>query len=156
MQLCTSYFRAEAAIHPDIEVLISFCDGELAAEQLASVVEHVAACDSCTVECRRLRAARDAAPVILPDHVLTSLRARVQELMSERARLQRSGEIQQKVATALALFLGPVAASRLLVPVSGNGGDLLPVVEPVLANFLGEHAAAELVSHLIDTAIGDA
>jgi hypothetical protein len=33
---------------------------------------------------------------------------------------------------------------------------LLPIVEPVLVNFLGERAAAELVGHLIDTAMGDA
>jgi anti-sigma factor RsiW len=156
LQLFISCFRAEAAIHPDIEVLISFCDGELNTEQFASVVDHIAACDSCSVECRRLRAARDAGPVALPAHVLTALRARVQELMSERAALERSGDIQQKVAAALAPFLGPVAAHRLLVPFSGNGKGLLPAVEPVLSNFLGEHAAAELVSHLIDTAMGDA
>jgi len=41
----------------------------------------------------------------------------------------------------------------LLRAVSGSGDDLLCTIEPVLANFLGEAAAAELVSHVAETLI---
>ena len=156
MRRYTSCFKTEAVIHPDIEILISYCDGTLATGQFASVAEHLAGCDSCAVECSRLRAARSSTHAALPPEALEALRARLQELIAERARPHRLGEIQQKVASALAPFLGPMAAGRLLFPVSGNGRELLPIVEPVLVNFLGERAAAELVGHLIDTAMGDA
>jgi len=92
----------------------------------------------------------------LPPQALEALRGRLQELIAERARPQRSGEIQQRLVSALAPFLGPLAAGRLLFPASASGRDLLPIVEPVLASFLGERAAAELVGHLIDTTMGDA
>ncbi len=94
-------------------------------------------------------------PVPLPPQALETLRARLQELIAERARPHRADEIQQKLVYALAPFLGPLAAGRLF-PLSGDSRDLLPIVEPVLINFLGERAAAELVGHLIDTAMGDA
>jgi anti-sigma factor RsiW len=152
----TFCFKTEAVIHPDIEILLSFCDGELAADQFASVAEHLASCDSCTVECNRLRAANDAAHVAPSPEAIAALRARLQELIVEGAKPHHSGEIRQKVVSALSPFLGLSAANRLLAPLSGSGRDLLPIVEPVLVNFLGERAAAELVSHLIDTAMGDA
>jgi hypothetical protein len=56
----------------------------------------------------------------------------------------------------IAPFLGERAASRLLRSVSENGQDLLSAIEPVLANFLGDKAAGELVGHLLDTAMGSA
>jgi anti-sigma factor RsiW len=152
----TSCFITEAVIHPDIEILISYCDGELTPGQFASVAEHLASCDSCAVECDRLRAARDTPHAPLPPQALEALRGRLQELIAERARPQRSGEIQQRLVSALAPFLGPLAAGRLLFPASASGRDLLPIVEPVLASFLGKRAAAELVGHLIDTTMGDA
>ena len=86
---------------------------------------------------------------------LVTLQARLKELIAERTKADgRGGMLQLKVAAEIAPFLGHRAADRLLRSVSENGQDLLCVIEPVLANFLGERAAAELVSHLVDTAIG--
>jgi hypothetical protein len=57
------------------------------------------------------------------------------------------------VAAEIRPFLGEGAARMLLRAVSGSGDDLLCTIEPVLANFLGEAAAAELVSHVAETLI---
>jgi hypothetical protein len=90
-----------------------------------------------------------------PAKGLATLQARLQELIAERAKPDRRGAVlQRKVAAEIAPFLGHRAANRLLGSVSENGEDLLCIIEPVLANFLGDRAAAELVSHLVDSAIG--
>jgi hypothetical protein len=57
------------------------------------------------------------------------------------------------VAAEIGPFLGKQAAQRLLDPVSDTGEDLLCSIEPVLAGFLGEEAAAELVNRVVDVAI---
>jgi hypothetical protein len=88
---------------------------------------------------------------------LATLQSRLKELIAERTKPDwRGATLQLKVAAEIAPFLGHRAAGRLLRSVSQNGQDLLCVIEPVLANFLGDRAAAELVSHLVDTAIGSA
>ena len=85
---------------------------------------------------------------------LTTLRARMRELSAEMAKPDRRGEVQHKVAAEIAPFLGHRAARKLVLPVAGRDQDLFGIIEPVLANFLGDRAAAELVGHLIDTAMG--
>ena len=77
----------------------------------------------------------------------------MKELIADRTNAERCGAFHIKVAAELAPFLGQQAAGRLLRSVSGKNDDLLRVIEPVLANFLGERAAAELVSHLLETAV---
>ena len=88
---------------------------------------------------------------------LSELRVRLRDLAAERNLADRRGRtVQETVLSQLAPFLGDRAANRLLQSVSQNGQDLLSIIEPVLANFLGNKAAAELVSHLVDTAMGSA
>ena len=60
--------------------------------------------------------------------------------------------VKGRVAEALAGFLGPEAAGRLVEPVTERS-KLFPAVEPVLAIFLGCRAAARLVQHVVDRAI---
>lgn len=66
----------------------------------------------------------------------------------------RHGEaLKGRVAAQIGPFLGKHAARRLLEPVSGNGEDLLCSIEPILAGFLGDEAASDLVTHVVDTVI---
>jgi hypothetical protein len=88
---------------------------------------------------------------------LAALQARMRELIFQKADAdRRGGELRERVLAEIAPFLGFRAANRLLRSVSGNGQDLLRTVGPILANFLGDRAAAEVVSHLADTAMGGA
>ena len=150
----------ETVIHPDIEILLLYRDGELAAKPLAAVTAHLGACDSCQREYDRLCAARDwvrkqtaGGGVATPPNGLATLQARMKELIADRANAERCGALHIKVAAEIAPFLGHQAAGQLLRSVSGKNDDLLCVIEPVLANFLGERAAAELVSHLLETLV---
>jgi hypothetical protein len=61
--------------------------------------------------------------------------------------------IKRRVSAKVKRYLGPGATDKLLQSVSGDGGDLLSTVEPVLALFLGRKAASSLVSHVVDAAI---
>jgi hypothetical protein len=156
--------KTEKAIHPDIEILILHRDAELPPKQLAAVAAHLDGCDSCRVEYHRLCAALDwvrkqaaGGTASTPPMGLSTLRARLQELVAERVKSDRRGELMQhKVLAEIAPFLGDRAANRLLWSVSETGQDLLSIIEPVLANFLGDRAAAELVNRLVDTAMGKA
>jgi anti-sigma factor RsiW len=142
-------------------MLVLYRDGELAPTMLAAVTTHLGGCDSCREEYDRLCAARDwvrkqtaGGSSAMPPMGLVTLQARLKERIAERTRAGgRGGMLQLKVAAEIAPFLGHRAADRLLQSVSENGQDLLCVIEPVLANFLGEKAAAELVNHLVDSAI---
>jgi hypothetical protein len=73
---------------------------------------------------------------------------------SRRLDSQRRGEaLKGRVAAEIGPFLGRRATRRLLDPVSSGGENLLCTIEPVLAHFLGEKAASELVSHVVDAIV---
>jgi hypothetical protein len=61
--------------------------------------------------------------------------------------------LRRKLVLELAPFIGDAATAKLLAAVSEDGRDLLSTLEPVLARFLGISAAAELVNHLVESAI---
>lgn len=61
--------------------------------------------------------------------------------------------LKQRVAGEIAPYLGNRASSAVLQRVTGEGENLLSVVETVLAAFLGRSAAAPLVNHVVDRAI---
>lgn len=61
--------------------------------------------------------------------------------------------VKDRTAREIGPFLGNNGARMLLRPVSDNGCNLLSTIEPVLADFLGNRAASELVSRVVEVAI---
>jgi anti-sigma factor ChrR (cupin superfamily) len=144
-------------MHPDLQTLLRFCDGELRLERRTAVEAHVGQCGSCSLELHRLRAAgraveaqrplEEAAPEAGLAGVLESIRGL-------EARSAALGEtVKRNVAREIRDYLGAQAATTMLQHASPGGRDLLPAVEPTLALFLGRKAASLLVSRIVETAI---
>lgn len=92
----------------------------------------------------------------LPDlGLLARIRSEIRAFQASRSDGQWNAEMQSRVAQKIGVFLGKNGARMLLRPVADDGGNLLSTIEPVLAEFLGQRAASELVSHVIDTSIVD-
>lgn len=146
--------------HPDVETLLGHWEGTLPPARDEALATHLCACDACRVKYHRLntawRAAREqTTPKNQPGRsglaaVLAGIHA------WEARRSSASGgpaAVKQGVAKWIGPYLGKRAAHCILEPVSDDGQDLLPAIEPVLALFLGHRAASQLVSHVIDAAI---
>jgi hypothetical protein len=120
----------------------------------------VEGCDFCRGEYDRLCAARDwvrkqaaGDGAAVPPMGLATLQGRLKELIAERTKAdRRSAALQLKVAAEIAPFLGHRAAGRLLRSVRERSGSAVCCRAGSATS--RDRAAAELVSHLIDTAIG--
>ncbi|HWB83783.1 MAG TPA: hypothetical protein VG675_06565 [Bryobacteraceae bacterium] len=78
----------------------------------------------------------------------------MQKLKADLSKPERSGEaLKHRVREQIRAFVGVEAAAKLLDPVSPSGDNLLSSIEPILADFLGDRAASELVSRIIDNAV---
>ena len=88
-----------------------------------------------------------------PD-LLNGIRTKIRNWEAVKSKPERSCEaLKCGIATEIGYFLGEQGARTLLQEVSASGNDLLSTIEPVLANFLGERAASELIDHLVDAVI---
>jgi hypothetical protein len=126
--------------------------GTLASESRTAVRLHLEGCAACRGEFERL-AAEQGAPQADPT-LLVGLREQIQKWQSGRGETAEvREELRRKVVLELAPFIGDAAAGKLLAAVSDDGRNLLSTLEPVLAAFLGISAAAELINHLVDSAI---
>ena len=140
-------------MHPDLETLIRYSDDELTDRERAQIERHLVHCQDCRQELDRLRLAAlpgeapEVAPVV---EVLSGIR-------EWAAKLRDDGPgpevLKVWVAAEISPYLGPSVTSRLLKTVAPNGEDLLSVIEPVLALFLGSRAASRLVTNVVDRAI---
>jgi hypothetical protein len=84
---------------------------------------------------------------------LAGLLALIQGWEAAADRDGRTGEgVKRRVAGQVGKYLGTPATSKILLPVSDDGGNLLSTIEPVLALYLGRKAASRLVGYLVDTA----
>jgi hypothetical protein len=141
-------------------MLIRRRDGELPPGLSGVVDAHLGACDSCRLEYQRLCSAlewvrQQATGTRAPG--LAKLRTRLRNLQAIQSRPERRGkQLKHRVTMELGAFLGRQAVQSLLKPVAENGENLLSTIEPVLANFLGDRAAAELASRVVDAAISGA
>jgi len=149
------------ASHPDIESLVRYRDGGLSPDRGKAIDKHLRTCQACRLEYQRLGDAftsesNFAAPESGPDNDrrLAGLLAGIQdwEAAAANAGLRVEG-IRRRVAGSVEKYLGTPATSKILQSVSGDGGNLLSTVEPVLAVFLGRKAASDLVSHVAEAAI---
>lgn len=114
------------------------------------LVSHLDRCTPCRREFERLRDAVEGRPEAIPDGgLLTQMRTAL-HLWEEQS---LEGAAKGRVATRIAPFLGNAATDKILEPVPDTGENLLSTVEPVLALFLGNRAAAHLVNRVVDTAL---
>jgi hypothetical protein len=82
------------------------------------------------------------------------VQSKIRQWKASQSKPELSAEaVRRRVADQVGLFLGSQATRKVLEPASPNNQNLLSLLEPVLAEFLGSGAAAALVNHVIDTAI---
>ena len=82
------------------------------------------------------------------------VQSKIRQWKASQSNPELSAEaVRGRVADQVGLFLGSQATRKVLEPASPNNQNLLSLLEPVLAEFLGSGAAAALVNHVIDTAI---
>jgi len=139
-------------MHPELDALLRYADGELDGEERRKLDKHLERCGPCRVEAGRLRRAVRPGPAdaVPADHVLAGIRhwtaRQTQEQPHDRS-------IKERTATKIGPYLGPAGAVTVLNKVSAQGDDLLSVIEPVLANFLGCRAARRLMSQVVEQVI---
>jgi anti-sigma factor RsiW len=161
-------------MHSRFELLIQYSqdqlnehrEDQLNEHERKDIEKHLAKCAECRRELELLLQAANSDVNPLPPSSLETARetARSERSLNEilsgtrqwTANQRLGGNVESvkgRVAAAITPFLGPSATSTVLGTVSPDGGNLLQVIEPVLAVFLGRGAAASLVSHVVDTAI---
>jgi len=135
-----------------MELLISLRDGRLEPAVWASVTAHLRACAECRRDFQQL-CTETPAPE-MDTELLAALQDQIVSWDAARnATPETRAEQRRSVAVALAPYIGDAAGRKLLEGVSEDNRNLLSILEPVLARFLGNTAASELVSHLVDSAI---
>jgi hypothetical protein len=148
-------------IHPDIESLFRYREGECPREHQKAIERHLRACPECRLELRRIgdawnSGAGSAAPASALDDdpgLLASLLAGIQVLESGTAKGGYTVEgTKRRVAGCLEKYLGALTAGKILQSAADDGSNLLSTVEPVLALFLGRKAAGCLVSRIVEAA----
>lgn len=134
-------------------MLSRFRDADLTPQQESGIWSHLKECDTCRFEYRSLC---DAAGIARSDaspspQMLTGL---LGEMRRWKATHALTGDaLKRRVLKEVAPFLGHRAAGKIMQPVAEDCHNLLSIIEPVLAQFLGNRAASELVSHIVDVAI---
>ena len=145
-------------MHPDIEILVLFRDGELESDTAATLSCHISKCDACRLELQRLQrvlaeADRLSAVKAEPetfDRVLTTIRHWEADTSAVES---LTSTIRGRVAECVAAFFGNAAARAILDPVPEDGRNLLSTAEYTLGEFLGHKAAAALINQALDTPI---
>jgi len=146
------------ARHPDFETLVRWSGGELPTEKLAEIAAHVSRCPECGLEADRLRAANEAGAAAFgatgavpgPEHleqILSRIRDWAKASEPEKVRARR------RVAEMLSPYFGSAGAWQVVQPLREGSGELLGSIEPVLATFLGEKAAAKLMTDIVDAVL---
>jgi len=138
--------------------LVCYALAELSETQTKAMDAHLGKCPECRSELQTLRESL-ALPAStttgeqsnLPGlhSLLNALRAWDVEAKPER----RGAALKSRVAASLGPLLGAKAADRMLQPVDEDGRNLFTHLSPVLSLFLGQRAASELVSHIVEAKI---
>jgi len=118
-------------------------------------------CEPCRLEHQRighsLDAEREPVPARHEDEISTAVLAgildRIEQWNGHRSEPGRGEALKRRVESAVAPYLGAAAANQVLRSASRDGENLLPIIEPLLALFLGRRAASVLVSHIINDAL---
>lgn len=161
--------RAIPGVHPRMEELLSWADGNLSGPLRSALEAHLTRCNRCCEDARSIRAAADsrerawnqrAHQVRLLEEGFDDLEAGMCLWSSLRGLVPlgpRRGllgsAINQRLTRAVSLYFGQEAASR--VAVSPHPGSperpLLTAIKPLFNAFLGRKAADSLVRHIDHT-----
>jgi anti-sigma factor RsiW len=136
-------------MHPDIDLLLRYTDGELSAGECHKLEKHLEKCVECRAEADRLRAAEHsdpATPVAASD-----LLAGIRQWTAQRP--ATDGDVKSRMATELDPYLGSAGSATVLGRASSNDKDLLPAIESVLTDFLGRRAVGQLVDRIVEHTI---
>ena len=134
-------------MHPELDVLLQYADGELDAAESQKVDKHLDECAECRLEVARLRHSTVCEPPspVAAEMLLAGIRD-----WTVNAPRPEGNDLKQRVAGAINTYLGSDATAVLLHRVSDQNNDLLSAIEPVLADFLGRRAAAKLIDRTVD------
>jgi hypothetical protein len=141
--------------------LIAYRDGALPGARDKAVRAHLAACPLCRGEYERIYLAialahQEERAGLSPaaSELLARIRTGIEQWQADKQRPEGAAEaLKDSVVGQLAPYLGDSGARRLLQTVSPDGHDLFSAIEPVLANFLGDRAASQLVNTIVDTKV---
>jgi hypothetical protein len=119
---------------------------------------HLADCESCRAEYARVQLAIASAQGeeqgTTPGRVelLSKIQASIQQWQAGVPDAAGAAEgLKQAVMEHLVPYLGDRGARQVMQGISPDGHDMLSAIEPVLANFLGYRAAAQLVNVIVET-----
>jgi anti-sigma factor RsiW len=137
-------------VHPDIEILLRFADGDLTGTESRSFERHLEKCEQCLQEVRRLQESTLPGPsTTLP---AADVLAEIREWAAQHPPAKDAG-IKHRMATEIGPYLGEAGSAAVLGRATGDGQNLLPAVEDVLADFLGRRAVGQLVNRIVEHAI---
>jgi anti-sigma factor RsiW len=137
-------------MHPDIDVLLSYADGQLSPTDVRKLEKHLEECGECRLEARRIRASAIPGPPTsaASEDVLAGIR----NWSAKRSQGQDPG-IKERVAAELDPYLGAAGSAAVMGRVSADGEHLLSAVEDVLTDFLGRRAVGALVDRIVEHTI---
>ncbi len=142
-------------MHPDLQTIIRFHEDALAPRARAVIVSHLNSCQPCRLMCDGLAndSKADEPDDAAPDEMMAAILGSIKQWNSRQSSGCSGPGLKSRVAKEIAPYLGERAANQLLATVSDTGHDLLSTIEPLLGEFLGPKAAADLVTRLVDRAI---
>jgi anti-sigma factor RsiW len=150
--------------HIELATLVRYREGELSADSLAAVENHLASCEACNLAVHRLDSASQAAwgaglpqdPNPVPS--AAGLARLLQEAHHWRAG-QSSLELERRIAAgtarAVRFYLGESAASSLLMRSVTSELSLLARAEGLLASFVGRAGASAVTSRIAGDAASE-
>jgi anti-sigma factor RsiW len=136
-------------MHPDIDVLLPYADGDLPPEQARDLVKHLDKCADCRLEVDRLRASAQVERPSAPPapNILAGIRQ-----WAARRTPAHEAAVKLRMAAELDPYLGAAGTANVLGR-SAPGVNLLSVIQPVLTDFLGRRAVERLVDRIVENTI---
>ncbi|HLM97939.1 MAG TPA: zf-HC2 domain-containing protein [Bryobacteraceae bacterium] len=168
--LTWAWRRAIPGLHPGIEDILAWVDGDLALAEHWALEAHLAVCRKCDEDARTLREAqthlrqigseqRNRQAILLNDglcnleasmRVWSALRGLPPEI-PHRNFLRNS--VNLRSTRAVELYFGQEAANRIArsAKLGAHEPHLLPAIKPLFSAFLGRRAAESVARHIVRT-----
>jgi hypothetical protein len=137
---------------------VLYRDDELSSNVRQTIEAHLNECVGCRSDYELIRNAllevQRECDAPKPTAMWEGVQAKIRQWKAAQSQAELgAAAVRGRVTRQAGLFLGDLAAHRVLQPASPDNHDLLSILEPVLADFLGSGAAAALMHRVVDTAI---